>query len=394
MKYQTIDSLDCKDKVVFLRVDFNVSLNKTTGEISDDSRVMAALPTIRALQAKGANLVLASHLGRPKGTQNKKYTLLPVAHRLAELLEIEVIFPEDCVGMAVKKLITENRERKIILLENLRFHAEEESNDPTFSQQLADLAEIYVTDAFGTLHRAHASTVGMTKFFKQKAIGYLVEKEINFLSQLLHEPKKPYVAVLGGAKISDKIDVIESLCKVVDKFIIGGGMAYTFLKAQGVSVGKSLVEESKIGFAKKIMEKAKNRGIGFFLPQDHLIAESFSNDALIKTVDNHQNWANWMALDIGPETLKIFSAAIQDAKTVFWNGPMGVFEFTNFQNGTNAIAKALAESQATTVVGGGDSLSAIKKSGFADKITHLSTGGGASLTFLEGKELPGLRALL
>lgn len=391
MKYRTIDALNVKDKTVFVRVDFNVSLD-SKGQITDDSRIRAALPTIRQLHAMGANLVLASHLGRPEGRE-KKYSLLPVAHRLAELTEIEVIFPEDCIGIEVKKLISENRERKLILLENLRFHQEEEANDKNFSDQLASLADIYVTDAFGSLHRAHASTVGMVAKFKEKAMGRLVEKEISFLSKLLDEPQKPYVVVLGGAKVSDKIAVIENLLGLANTFIIGGGMAYTFLKAKGYDVGKSLVEEGKLGYAKKILEKAKIKGVDFVLPVDHLVAEKFSEDAGFKIKKNGESWGTGMGLDIGPETLEIFSSYIKNAKTVFWNGPMGVFEFPSFQKGTNFMAKCLAESNAMTVVGGGDSLSAVNQSGYADKITYLSTGGGASLNFLEGVELPGLKAL-
>jgi phosphoglycerate kinase len=341
----------------------------------------------------GANLVLASHFGRPEG-RDKKYSLLPVAHRLAELTEIEVIFPEDCIGIEVKKLISENRERKIILLENLRFHKEEETNDKNFSDHLAILADIYVTDAFGCLHRAHASTVGMVTKFKEKAVGRLVEKEISCLGKLLDEPQKPYIVVLGGAKVSDKIAVIENLLSLANTFLIGGGMAYTFLKAKGYDVGKSLVEESKLGFAKKILEKAKIKGVNFILPEDHLVADAFAADAHFQIKSNGDAWGTGMGLDIGPETQKVFAEKILGAKTVFWNGPMGVFEFPNFQKGTNFIAKCLAESRAMTVVGGGDSLSAVNQSGFAEKITHLSTGGGASLNFLEGVELPGLKALL
>lgn len=392
MKYRTIDSLIVKDKVVFVRVDFNVSMD-SKNQITDDSRIRAALPTIRQLHSMGANLVLASHLGRPEGRE-KKYSLLPVAHRLAELTDIEVIFPEDCVGIEVKKLISENRERKLILLENLRFHKEEETNDKGFSDHLASLAEIYITDAFGALHRAHASTVGMVARFKEKAVGRLVEKEISCLGKLLDEPQKPYVVVLGGAKVSDKIAVIENLLSLANTFIIGGGMAYTFLKAQGYDVGKSLVEESKLGFAKKILEKAKIKGVNFILPEDHLVADQFSADAGFQVKKNGDAWDSGMGLDIGPQTQNVFAEKIKGAKTVFWNGPMGVFEFPNFQKGTNFMAKCLAESQAMTVVGGGDSLSAVNQSGFADKITHLSTGGGASLNFLEGIELPGLKALL
>lgn len=392
MKYRTIDSLAVKDKTVFVRVDFNVSMDQK-GQITDDSRIRAALPTITQLHAMGANLVLASHFGRPDG-RDKKYSLLPVAHRLAELTELEVIFPEDCIGIEVKKLISENRERKLILLENLRFHKEEEANDKNFSDHLASLADIYVTDAFGALHRAHASTVGMVAKFKEKAVGRLVEKEISCLGKLLDEPQRPYVVVLGGAKVSDKIAVIENLLSLANTFLIGGGMAYTFLKAKGSDVGKSLIEESKLGYAKKILEKAKIKGVNFILPEDHLVADKFAADANFQIKNNGDAWGTGMGLDIGPQTQKVFAEKIAAAKTVFWNGPMGVFEFPNFQKGTNFIAKCLAESQAMTVVGGGDSLAAVNQSGFAAQITHLSTGGGAALNFLEGVELPGLKALL
>lgn len=393
MKYPTLDKISCQGKTVFVRVDFNVSLNDK-GEIRDDTRIRAALPTINELFSKGAKIILASHLGRPKGKPDKKYSLLPVAQRLAEVLQCEVTMPDDCTGMAVKKLIGEMREKQVVLLENLRFHAEEESNDDGFSQKLAELADIYVDDAFGAMHRAHASTVGMVKTFQEKAMGRLVEKEVNFLSQLLHEPKKPYVVILGGAKVSDKIGVIENLVTVASQIIIGGGMAYTFLKAQGYDVGKSLVEDSKLAQAAKLLDRAKVKGVEILLPVDSIIAERFDVEAQHRVAKNDDNWDGWMGLDIGPASVEIFSQAIARAKTVFWNGPMGVYEMPQFQVGTEAIAKVLSESKAMTVVGGGDSLAAVNKSGYAQKITHLSTGGGASLEFLEGVELPGLKALL
>lgn len=394
MKYPTLESLtELAGKVVFVRVDFNVSLDDK-GRIRDDSRIQAALPTLQYLRSKGAKLVLGSHLGRPKGKPDNKYSLMPVAQRLAELMEIEVLLPDDCVGMEVKKLVTEQREQTIILLENLRFHEEEEQNHDGFAKQLADLADIYVTDAFGTLHRAHASTVGMVKYFKQKAIGKLVEKEVTFLSKILYEPQKPVTVVLGGAKISDKIQVIEQLMNVASTFIIGGGMAYTFLLAEGHKVGKSLVEENRISVARKLLSRAKTKGIEFLLPVDHVIAQSFDNDAPFQIMKNGQDWGEGMGLDIGPMSIDLFSDAIAKANTVFWNGPMGVYEMSNFQKGTLAVAKAMAQATAMTVIGGGDSLAAVNSSGFAGKMTHLSTGGGASLEFLEGKELPGLRVIL
>ncbi len=392
MKYPTINTLNVTGKTVFLRVDFNVSVDDA-GNVRDDARITAAIPTIKALRGKGARLVLASHLGRPKGTVNKKYSLLPVAKRLAELLNIEVFLTEDCVGMEVKKIIGEMRDN-IVLLENLRFHKEEEDNDEAFSKKLSELADIYVTDAFGSLHRAHASTVGMVRFFKERAMGMLVEKEVNFLSKLLHEPQHPYVVVLGGAKISDKIGVIENLMNTANKFLIGGGMAYTFLRAQGHDVGKSLVEEDKISQAKRLLERAHNKGIEMLLPVDHVIAQKFDQDAAFKTITTNQKWDDWMGVDIGPASCQLFAEALAHAKTIFWNGPLGVYEMPNFKHGTVAMAQAMAQTKAMTVAGGGDSLAAINESGFADKFSHLSTGGGASLEFLEGIELPGLKALV
>lgn len=392
MKYPTLDNIDCHGKTVFVRVDYNVSLTEE-GLVRDDTRIRASLPTLNELRKKGAKLVLASHLGRPKGKFDANFSLLPVAQCLAELLEVEVLVPENCIGMEVKKLIHEAKENQVILLENLRFHSEEESCDEGFSQKLAELAEIYVNDAFGTMHRAHASTAGMVKFFKERAIGRLVEKEVGFLSRLLHEPKKPYVVILGGAKISDKIAVIENLINVADKILVGGGMAYTFLLAQGHKVGKSLVEESKVALAKRIMERAQIKGVDLLLPVDSIIAEKFTPDASNRVVSNEDDWADWMGLDIGPKTIVKFKEAIAGAKTVFWNGPMGVYEMPAFQKGTDAVAKFVSESDAMTVVGGGDSLAAINQSGFSSKISHMSTGGGASLEFLEGKDLPGLKAI-
>lgn len=393
MKYPTLDNLDCHGKTVFLRVDFNVSLTPD-GSVRDDARLQASLPTIAELRRKGAKLVLASHLGRPKGEVNPKYSLLPVAKRLAEMTDADVIMPQDCIGMAVKKLVHDAKEDQIVLLENLRFHPEEEACDVGFSQKLAELADVYVDDAFGAMHRAHASTVGMVSFFKEKAMGRLVEKEINFLSRLLHEPQKPFVVVLGGAKISDKMAVIENLMNFADTILIGGGMAYTFLKAQGFAVGKSLVEEPKIALAKRLLERAQNKGVTLLLPEDSVVAEKFDAHSAYRVLNNNQSWDGGMGLDIGPKTVAQFAKELAKAKTIFWNGPMGVYEMPAFQKGTDALARLMAESTALKVVGGGDSLAAIEQSGFADKIDHLSTGGGASLEFLEGKELPGLRALL
>lgn len=392
MKYPTLDNLDVSGKKVFLRVDFNVSLTEA-GLVRDDARIRAALPTIQELQAKGAQLVLASHLGRPKGTVVPKYSLLPAARRLAELTGVEVLIPDDCVGMAVKKLISEVRDKQIVLLENLRFHPEEESCDDVFSSKLAELADVYVNDAFGSMHRAHASTVGMVKKFQQRAVGRLVEREVSFLGKLLKEPQKPFLVILGGAKVSDKIGVIENLMNFADEFIIGGGMAYTFLKAQGVNIGKSMVEDLKLAQAKKILERARNKGVKIHLPVDSLVAQHFAADSPTMIRKNGEDWGDGMALDVGPESIREFSQVVGRARTLFWNGPLGVYEMAAFAGGTLSMARELAKSSAMTVVGGGDSLAAIHHAGVGEKISHLSTGGGASLEFLEGKELPGLKVL-
>lgn len=392
LSYPTLDHLDVKDKTVFVRVDYNVSLTHKN-EIRDDSRIRASLPTLMELQKKGAKLVLASHLGHPKGAPHEKFSLLPIGKKLAEFLKVEVIVPDDCVGMVVKKLISEMRSGGVVLLENLRFHAEEETCEENFSEKLASLAEIYVNDAFGTMHRKHASTFGMVKFFGTKAIGRLVEREVKALSRLLVEPERPFIVILGGAKISDKIAVIESLLKKADQILIGGGMAYTFLKAQGVPVGRSLVEEPRLSLAKRILDRAKIKGVKVFLPVDSVVAEDFSAEAKHRVLKTGEDWQNGMALDLGPETLALYREVLSDAKTVFWNGPMGVYEFPAFQKGTANIAEAVAKIRGFSVIGGGDSLAAVQESGFADKIGHLSTGGGASLKFLEGDELPGLKVL-
>lgn len=393
MNYPTLDTLDVSGKTVFVRLDLNVSFTDD-GQIRDDARIQAALPTIKELKEKGAKLVLASHLGRPKGEPNPKYSLVPVGARLAELLDADVLVPETCVGMETKKLIKDSRDNTIVLLENLRFHEGETKNDDGFAKQLANLADIYVTDAFGALHRAHASTEGMVKHFKEKAIGRLVEKELKVLGKLLEAPEKPFVVMLGGAKVSDKIAVIESLMKKANKILIGGGMAYTFLKAQGYDVGKSLVEKDRLTMAKKILERAAIKGVEIVLPQDHLIADNFSAEAKFEVKSNKEDWGYGMGLDIGPKTIEGFQKVLSEAATVFWNGPMGVYEFESFSNGSLAMAKALASCNGFTVVGGGDSLAAVNDSGVADQINHLSTGGGASLAFLEGEALPGLKVLL
>lgn len=390
--YPTLEQLDFTNETVFVRVDYNVSLDEQ-GQIRDDARIKASLPTIKYLLAQGAKLVLASHLGRPDGKPNPQFSLLPVAERLAELLNEEILFPENCVGMDVQKLVKDAKMGQVILLENLRFHSGEEANDPEFARKLASLATAYVSEAFGTLHRAHASTVGMVSHFKKKALGKLVEKECSYLSRLLQQPESPFVVVLGGAKVSDKISVIENLMNVADTILIGGGMAYTFLKAKGVEVGMSLVEEGKLSFAKRIMERAQNKGVELQLPIDSLVAQSFSANTDYQVLSNDADWGLGRALDIGPKSCELFAAKLATAKTVFWNGPMGVYEFENFQTGTKSVARAIAEAPCFSVVGGGDSLAAINQTGYADKISHLSTGGGASLAFLEGSELPGLKVI-
>ncbi len=389
---KSLEELDLKEKRVFVRVDFNVPYD-AEGKVADDSRIVASLPTIRHVLKAGGKLILASHLGRPKGKRDPKYSLMPVAARLSELLEREVIFPEDCIGDAVKKLVGEMREGEVILLENLRFHPEEEANDPIFSERLAGLADIYVNDAFGTLHRAHASTVGMVPLVKDKAAGLLVLKEVQVLSRLLHEPARPFVAILGGAKVSDKLGVIENLLKLVDGLLVGGAMAYTFLKAKGVEVGASLVEDGKLHQAAKLLERAKTKDIRLELPVDHVVARELKAGAEFKTTSGAAIPAGWMGLDVGPKTLEAYEAQILAAKTVLWNGPVGAFETPPFERGTVEIARTLAKSAGMTVVGGGDSLAAVKVAGVGEKIGHLSTGGGATLEFLEGKTLPGLKAL-
>jgi len=389
---KSLEELELKEKRVFVRVDFNVPYD-AEGKVADDSRIVASLPTIRHVLKSGGKLILASHLGRPKGKRDPKYSLMPVAARLSELLEREVTFPEDCIGDAVKKLVGEMREGEVILLANLRFQPAEEANDPIFSERLAGLADIYVNDAFGTLHRAHASTVGMVPLVKEKAAGLLVLKEVQVLSRLLHEPVRPFVAILGGAKVSDKLGVIEDLLKLVDGLLIGGAMAYTFLKAKGVEVGASLVEDGKLHQAAKLLERAKTKDIRLELPLDHVVARELKAGAEFKTTSGEAIPAGWMGLDVGPKTLEAYEAQILAAKTVLWNGPVGAFETPPFERGTVEIARTLAKSSGMTVVGGGDSLAAVKVAGVGDKIGHLSTGGGATLEFLEGKTLPGLKAL-
>jgi phosphoglycerate kinase len=391
MAIRWVDLIDLKGKRVFIRVDFNVPLDEKS-EITDDTRITLSLPTLRFVIEAGGKAIVASHLGRPKGKRDPKYSLSPVAKRLSQLLGQKVTLANDCIGEEVQKLVERMGERDVLLLENLRFHPEEEKNDETFSKALASLCEIYVDDAFGAAHRAHASTEGMTRYLKTVVAGFLMKEEIESLEKALVNPQKPYVAILGGAKISDKMGVIQNLLDKVTTLLIGGGMAYTFLKAKGFEVGKSLVEENQIGFSMGLLERAKGK-VKFLLPFDHIAAERIDLQAEKKIVKNDEIPSGWVCLDIGPETVKAFSEEIKGAKTIVWNGPMGVFEMEPFSQGTFAIARAVANSSAFSIVGGGDSVAAVNKAGVADRISHISTGGGASLEFLEGKKLPGIEAL-
>ncbi len=395
MSKLSIDKLNLKDKRVLVRVDFNVPLDDNLN-ITDDIRITSSLPTIKKIISDGGKAILMSHLGRPKGKVNPKYSLKPAAKRLGELLGKEVKLAPDCVGDEVKKIVDAMKNGDVLLLENLRFHEEEEKNDPNFSKKLADLGDVYVNDAFGSAHRAHASTEGVTKYIKQCAAGYLMQKELDYLGSAISNPVRPYCAILGGAKISGKIDVIMNLLDKVDTMIIGGGMAYTFYKAQGKEIGKSLLEEEKISLAKEVLEKVSKSKVKFLMPVDVVVAEEFNNDSPSMVVSIDKIPSDKMGLDIGPETVKLFSNEIVKSKTIVWNGPMGVFEMDNFAKGTNAIANKLVEvtsKGAITIIGGGDSAAAISKAGLDDKVSHVSTGGGASLEFLEGKVLPGVAAL-
>ena len=384
---------DVKGKKVLLRCDFNVPQNKETGEITSDKRIVAALPTIQYLLDNGAAVIACSHLGKPKGEWKSKLTLAPVAERLSQLLGKEVIFAKDIIGEDAQAKAAALKGGEIMLLENLRFDIREEKNGADFAKALADMAELYVSDAFGTVHRAHASTAGVAAFLPAYA-GMLVEKELSVMGKALDDPARPFVAVLGGAKVSDKIGVINNLLEKADSIIIGGGMAYTFVKAMGFEIGSSLLEADKLDYAREMIKKAEDKGVKLLLPVDTAIGDEFKADCKYDVVDIKEMPAGWMGMDIGPKTVEIFSEAIKSAKTVVWNGPMGVFEFDAFAVGTKAMAKALAESEAITIVGGGDSAAAVEKLGFADKMTHISTGGGASLEFLEGLELPGVACLL
>lgn len=395
---KTIDDINVQSRRVFLRVDFNVPLTKEAPyTITDDTRIRAAIPTIEALIKRGAAVVIASHMGRPKGKPAEQYSLKPVAARLQELLKVDVKMAPDSIGHETRAMADDLQPGQVLLLENLRFHAEEEGNDPKFAEQLAALGDVYVNDAFGAAHRAHASIEGITHHISSKAAGYLMKKELDYLGGVLSNPKKPFVAIIGGAKISGKIDVIESLLDKADKILIGGGMMFTFLKAQGMNVGKSLVEDDKVELAKDLLARSEKMGGKIVLPSDAVLASEFKNDAEKKTADVNSIDGDWMGLDIGPKSIDAFVHEIEQAKTVLWNGPMGVFEMENFAAGTLAVAQALAKATkagATTVVGGGDSVAALEQLGLADEMSHVSTGGGASLEFLEGKTLPGVAALM
>jgi phosphoglycerate kinase len=397
----TIRDIDLTNKKLFIRVDFNVPLTEDGSTITDDTRIVATLPTIEYALRRKAKVILASHLGRPKGKPNPKYSLRPVVVRLRELLDkelsesVNVAFAPDCIGEVASEMARQLESGQVLLLENLRFHPEEEANDPAFSKGLASLADVYVNDAFGSAHRAHASTEGITHFLKPCVAGLLMEKEITYLGKALESPEKPFVAIIGGSKISGKIDVISNLLDKVDTLVIVGGMAYTFERALGVTTGKSLVEEDKIDMAKAALDKAKAKGVKLLLPVDNILADKFAADAKTQVWDCSVNFpADWQGLDIGPKSIAAIEEVVSTARTIVWNGPAGVFEFPRFAVGTNAIAKAVAANRAaTSIIGGGDSVSAINQAGVADQITHISTGGGASLEFLEGKKLPGVEAL-
>lgn len=390
MPKMTVKDIDCAQKRVLVRVDFNVPLDN--GEVADDTRIRAALPTIRYLIEQGAKVILVSHLGRPKGKVNEALRLNPVARRLSELLDKPVKKVDNCIGPEVEEAVNSLKPGEVLLLENIRFYPEEEKNDPEFARKLAALADIYVNDAFGAAHRAHASTEGVAHYLPAVA-GFLMQKEIEIMGKALAAPERPFVAILGGAKVSDKIGVIRNLLSKVDALLLGGGMANTFLKAKGYSMGRSLVEDDKVPLASELMEEARKRNVRLLLPVDLVVAQDLSAEAPHKVVRAEEVPEGWMAVDIGPETRQAFAQALEGARTVVWNGPMGVFEVDPFAAGTEAVARAVAGVKGTTIVGGGDSVAAVEKVGVADRITHISTGGGASLEFLEGRELPGVVAL-
>ena len=389
---KSVDDINVKGKRVLVRCDFNVPLED--GRITDENRLVSALPTIKKLINDGGKVILCSHLGKPKGEAKPDLSLAPVAARLTDLLGQEVTFANDdnVVGEKAKAAVSAMKDGEVVLLENTRYREEETNNEDKFSKELASLCDVFVNDAFGTAHRSHCSNVGVTKYVDTAVVGYLMQKEIDFLGNAVNNPERPFVAILGGAKVSSKISVIENLLDKVDTLIIGGGMAYTFMKSLGEEVGDSLLEADYLDYAKEMLEKAEEKGVKMLIPFDTVVANDFSNDADFKTVGRGGIEKGWQGVDIGPETSKLFADALKDAKTVVWNGPMGVFEMPNFAKGTEAVAKALAEIDATTIIGGGDSAAAVNNLGFGDKMTHISTGGGASLEFLEGKELPGVVA--
>jgi phosphoglycerate kinase len=389
-----LSASDLSGKRVFVRADFNVPIDG--GKITDDTRIRAALPTIQDLTSKGAKVILSSHFGRPKGKVNEDMRLTPVGVRLGELLGKPVVKVDDCVGEQVASAVGNMKDGDVLLLENVRFYPGEEGNDPEFAKQLASVADLYVNDAFGTAHRAHASTEGVTKYLSPSVAGYLIEKELKFLQGAIESPQKPLAAIIGGSKVSSKIGVIETLLDKCDKLLLGGGMIFTFYKARGLNVGKSLVEEDKLELAKSLEAKAKEKGVAMLLPTDVILADNFANDANTQVASVESIPDGWMGLDIGPDSIKVFQEALADCKSVLWNGPMGVFEMSNFAKGTEAIAQTLAGLTATgstTIIGGGDSVAAVEQLGLGEKMSHISTGGGASLELLEGKELPGIAAL-
>ncbi len=387
---KTIEDIEVSGKKILARLDFNVPLKD--GVITDDKRIVESIKTIKYLRDNGAALILCSHMGRPKGEFNPKFSLAPVAKRLEELLGCPIKMAKDVIGEDAQKLASELKSGEIMLLENVRYHNEEEKNDPAFAKALANLAEIFVNDAFGTSHRAHASTAGVADYLPAVS-GYLIQKEIKIMGEALNDPKRPFVSILGGAKVSDKIGVINNLIEKVDKIIVGGGMAYTFLKAQGHMIGDSICEHDKLDLALELLAKADKKGVEILLPIDNAVGDKYDPDCTKRVMDSTEIEDGWMGLDIGPKSIKLFTDAIKDAKTVIWNGPMGVSEWKNFEDGTVAVAKAVADSGSISIIGGGDSAAAVETLGFADKMTHISTGGGASLEFLEGLELPGIACL-
>ena len=392
MEFKSIDEIPLQGKKIFLRVDFNVPLD-ANGKVTDDNRIQAALPTLKYALNQNARVILASHLGRPKGKPEPQYSLKPVAARLSELLQREVKLAPDCIGPEVEKRVEEMKPGDVLLLENLRFHKEEEKNDPGFAQALARLAEVYINDAFAVSHRAHASVEGITNFFEQKAAGFLMKEELTYLNKVMVNPSRPLAAVIGGAKVSGKLEVLKNLIPRINKMLIGGGMAFTFLKATGIEVGKSLVEDELLGTAKEVLVAGRKNGVQVFLPVDCVVAEKFEATARNKVVEVKEIPKDWMGLDIGPATIQQFGDALRGVKTIIWNGPMGVFEMAPFSKGTMEVARAIADSGAVSVVGGGDTDLAVHKSGQAEKISYISTAGGAFLELLEGKALPGVEAL-